>query len=77
MTTGSAAKYSIPPAPSNLYNGEADIEDEDHYYRYRIEKSKDNLTNNKSRWLQVIFLFGTEHCEKQLNHSNVESLVIT
>ena len=46
MTTGSAAKYSIPPAPSNLYNGEADIEDEDHYYRYRIEKSKDNLTTN-------------------------------
>ena len=48
MTTGSAAKYSIPPAPSNLYNGEADIEDEDHYYRYRIiEKSKDNLTEQQ------------------------------
>jgi hypothetical protein len=48
VTTGSAAKYSIPPAPSNLYNGEADIEDEDHYYRYRIiEKSKDNLTEQQ------------------------------
>ena len=47
MTTGSAAKYSIPPAPSNLYNGEADIEDEDHYYRYCVEKSKDNLTEQQ------------------------------
>ena len=47
MTTGSAAKYSIPPAPSNLYNGEADIEDEDHYYRYRIDKSKDNFTGQQ------------------------------
>ena len=48
MTTGSAAKYSIPPAPSNLYNGEADIEDEDHYYRFCIiEKSKDNLTEQQ------------------------------
>ena len=47
VTTGSAAKYSIPSAPSNLYNGEADIEDEDHYYRYRKEKSKDNLTEQQ------------------------------
>ena len=37
MTNGSAAKYSIPSPPSNLYdadNNEDNIEDEDHYYRY-------------------------------------------
>ena len=36
MTTGSAAKYSIPPPPPSklLYDDEDDIEDEDHYYRW-------------------------------------------
>ena len=35
VTNGSAAKYSIPPPPPSdlLYDNEADIEDEDHYYR--------------------------------------------